>query len=108
MPSSKCVDPQCLEYLGGAGGWQKEVQPGGGEGLNWKKEMGPACLCFNGTFVRDSPSDTESSQHPLCSRCLVYARDVTCMLGIWTVSGRRWRHGGVAAMEARSTHLNAV
>lgn len=38
MPSSKCVDPQCLEYLGGAGGWQKEVQPGGGEGLNWEKE----------------------------------------------------------------------
>lgn len=70
--------------------------------------MESACLYFDGTFVRDSPSDTESSQHPLCSRCLAYARDVACMLGVWTVSGRRWRHGSVAEMEAGSTHLNAV
>lgn len=38
MPSSKFADPRCLEYLGGAGGWQKEVHTGGGEGLNWEKE----------------------------------------------------------------------
>lgn len=38
MPSSKFVDPQCLEYHGGARGWQKKVHQGGGEGLNWEKE----------------------------------------------------------------------
>lgn len=101
MPSSECVDPPCLEYSGGG-----REQRKGDQWENWsssaqvamrawtrteRRDGATACkLPFDGTLVRDSPSDTESSQHPLCSRFLDYARDVTCMLATWKVPGKVW------------------